>query len=61
MKNYNLNEIEPVLIRCKDYVLMMTNFYKRGGVKVPREVKELKEDLTDIINKIEGEVKWIQE
>lgn len=56
MKNYNLNEIEPVLIRCKNYVSMMSNFYKIGG-EIPREVKELKEDLVDIINKIEGEVK----
>ena len=54
LKNYNLEEIEPVLIRCKNYVSMMTNFYKRGGGEIPREVKELKEDLINIINKIEG-------
>ena len=60
MKNYNLNEIEPVLIRCKNYVSMMSNFYKIGG-EIPREVKELKEDLVDIISKIEGEVKWIKD
>ena len=53
MKHYNLDKIEPLLIRCKEYVVVMSNFYKRQGVEVPKEVKELNTDLTEMINIIE--------
>ncbi len=53
MKHYNLDKIEPLLIRCKEYVVVMSNFYKRQGVEVPKEVKELNTDLTEMINTIE--------
>jgi len=53
LKHYDLDKIEPVLIRCKEYVIIMSNFYKRQGVKTPKEVRELKQDLTQIISKIE--------
>ena len=53
MKHYDLDKIEPVLIRCKEYIIIMSNFYKRQGVKTPKEVRELKQDLTQIISKIE--------
>ena len=55
MKHYNLDNIEPLLIRCKEYVVVMSNFYKRQGVDVPKEVKELKHDLTQMISEIERE------
>ena len=53
MKHYDLDKIEPLLIRCKEYVVVMSNFYKRQGVEVPKEVKELKNDLTQTISEIE--------
>jgi len=53
LKHYNLDKIEPLLIRCKEYVVVMSNFYKRQGVEVPKEVKELNTDLTEMINIIE--------
>jgi hypothetical protein len=53
LKHYNLDKIEPLLIRCKEYVVVMSNFYKRQGVEVPKEVKELNTDLTEMINTIE--------
>ncbi len=53
MKHYNLDKIEPLLIRCKEYVVVMSNFYKRQGVEIPKEVKELNTDLTEMINTIE--------
>ncbi len=53
MKHYDLNKIEPVLIRCKEYVVAMSNSYKIQGIKIPREVRELKDDLTQIISTIE--------
>ena len=54
MKRLNLDKIEPLLVRCKEYVVVMSNFYKRQGVEVPKEVKELKDDLTEMITEIEG-------
>tara|TARA_R100001129_G_scaffold149643_1_gene111542 strand:- start:218 stop:394 length:177 start_codon:yes stop_codon:yes gene_type:complete len=53
LKHYDLNKIEPVLIRCKEYVVAMSNSYKIQGIKIPREVRELKDDLTQIISTIE--------
>ena len=53
MKHYDLDKIEPLLVRCKEYVVVMSNFYKRQGVEVPKEVKELKHDLTQMIKTIE--------
>ena len=53
MKRLNLDKIEPLLIRCKEYVVVMSNFYKRQGVDVPKEGKELKHDLTQTISEIE--------
>ena len=53
MKHYDLDKIEPVLIRCNQYVSAMINFYKIQGLKVPREVSELDQDLFEIISKIE--------
>jgi|8_EtaG_2_1085327.scaffolds.fasta_scaffold41428_2 hypothetical protein len=53
MKQYDLDEIESLLIRCKEYVTLMSNFHKIQGVKMPRELRELKNDLTQGISKIE--------
>lgn len=59
MKHYNLDKIDrfldkvdPLLIRCREYIIVMSNFYKRQGVDIPKEVKELKYDLTEILNEI---------
>ena len=53
MKHYNLDKIEPLLIRCKEYVTLMSAFYKIQGSDIPKEVKELKNDLTQTISEIE--------
>ena len=53
LKHYNLDKIEPLLIRCKEYVTLMSAFYKIQGSKIPKEVKELKNDLTQTISEIE--------
>ncbi len=52
MKNYNFDEIDSVLIRANQYVSAMVGFYKMQGLKIPKEVKELKHDLTQVLNKI---------
>ena len=53
MKFYMLDKIIPLLIRCKQFMIAISNSYKIQGIKVPKEVKELKEDLTQTINEIE--------
>ena len=53
MKHYDLDKIEPLLIRCKQYIMTMVNFYKIQGFKIPKEVKELSNDLTEMISEIE--------
>tara|TARA_B100001094_G_scaffold292547_1_gene311806 strand:+ start:138 stop:314 length:177 start_codon:yes stop_codon:yes gene_type:complete len=53
MKLYMLDKIIPLLIRCKQFMIAISNSYKIQGIKVPKEVKELKEDLTQTINEIE--------
>ena len=53
MKHFDLNKIEPLLIRCKEYVTLMSAFYKIQGSKVPKKLKELKHDLTQMIKTIE--------
>ena len=53
MKLYMLDKIIPLLIRCKQFMIDISNSYKIQGIKVPKEVKELKEDLTQTINEIE--------
>ena len=55
MKHYDLDKIEPLLIRCKEYLVVMSNSYKIQGIKIPREVRELKHDLTQMISEIERE------
>ena len=52
MKHYDLDKIEPLLIRCREYLVLMSAFYKIQGSKIPKEVKELKHDLTQMINTI---------
>ena len=53
MKLYMLDKIIPLLIRCKQFMIAISNSYKIQGIKVPKEVKELKNDLTQTISEIE--------
>ncbi len=53
MKHYDLDAIESLLVRCKEYVTTMSNFHKIQGVEMPKELRELKNDLTQVISKIE--------
>ena len=54
MKNYDLDKIEPVLIRCREYVITMTNFHRMYNTEIPKELRELREDLTNVISKMRG-------
>ncbi len=53
MKLYMLDKIIPLLIRCRQFMVAISNSYKIQGIKIPKEVKELKHDLTQTISEIE--------
>ena len=52
MNHYNLDKIEPLLVRCMEYVTLMTNFYKVHADKVPDTLLDLKKDLSESITEL---------
>ena len=55
MKNYNLEEIDPLLRECKDFFDRLSYAYKLEGAGVPERLKKIKSKVTNQIKKIEGE------
>ena len=54
MKHYNLNEIQPIMRDCNEFFNDLIIAYKMQGIKIPDRLKELKENVENQINKIEG-------
>ena len=52
MKNYNLEEIEPLLRECKDFFDRLIIAYKREGAGVPERLKKIKSKVKNQIEKI---------
>jgi hypothetical protein len=52
LNHYNLDKIEPLLVRCMEYVTLMTNFYKVHADKVPDTLLDLKKDLSESITEL---------
>ena len=42
---------------CNNFFNDLIRAYKMQGIKIPKRLKELKENVENQINKIEGEVK----
>ena len=55
MKIYDLDKINPLLKDCRKFLIMLIMSYKLQGVKIPQELKELKVNIENQINKIEGD------
>ena len=55
LKHYNLNEIQPIMRNCNEFFNDLIRAYRMQGIKIPKRLKELKENLENQINKIEGE------
>ena len=55
MKYYDLDKIEPLLKDCRSFFITLIMSYKLQGVKIPQRLKELKENIENQINRIEGE------
>jgi|TARA_R100000664_G_C2743389_1_gene131574 hypothetical protein len=58
MKNYNLEQIHPLLRECKDFFDRLALSYKIEGAGVPDKLKNVREKVNKQIKQIEGEVKW---
>jgi len=54
LKHYNLNEIQPIMRDCNEFFNDLIIAYKMQGIKIPDRLKELKENVENQINKIEG-------
>ena len=54
MKNYNLEEIDPLLRECKDFFDRLIIAYKREGAGVPERLKNVRERVNNQIKQIEG-------
>ena len=57
MKHYDLDKIEPLLKDCRSFFITLIMSYKLQGVKIPQRLKELKKNIENQINRIEGEEK----
>ena len=53
MKNYNLNEIEPVFKECKEFFDGLIYVYKLQGIKIPNSLKNVREKVNKQIENIE--------
>ena len=57
MKNYNLEEIEPVFKECKEFLDGLVYSYRIQGVVVPDRLRNIRDKVNNQIKQIEGEVK----
>ena len=53
LKNYNLNEIEPVFKECKEFFNKLVYAYKLQGIKIPISLKSVRENVDKQIENIE--------
>ena len=53
MKNYNLEEIEPVFKECEEFFSNLVRVYKLQGIAIPDSLKSVREKVSKQINDIE--------
>ena len=53
MKNYNLEEIEPLFKECKEFFSNLVRVYKLQGIVIPDSLKSVREKVSKQINNIE--------
>ena len=57
LKNYNLEEIEPVFKECEEFFSNLVRVYKLQGIAIPDSLKSVIEKVNKQIKRIEGEIK----
>ena len=53
MKNYNLEEIEPVFKECEEFFSNLVRVYKLQGIAIPDSLKSVREKVSKQISNIE--------
>ena len=52
MKNYNLEEIEPIFKECEEFFSNLVRVYKLQGIAIPDSLKSVREKVTNQIKQI---------
>ena len=52
MKNYNLEEIEPVFKECEEFFSNLVRVYKLQGIAIPDSLKSVREKVNNQIKQI---------
>ena len=52
MKNYNLEEIEPVFKECEEFFSNLVRVYKLQGIAIPDSLKSVREKVNNQIEQI---------
>tara|TARA_R110002012_G_scaffold308287_1_gene514438 strand:+ start:201 stop:401 length:201 start_codon:yes stop_codon:yes gene_type:complete len=53
LKNYNLDEIEPLFKECKEFLDGLVYSYKIQGVVIPDRLRNIRDKIGKQINNIE--------
>ena len=53
MKNYNLEEIEPIFKECEEFFSNLVRVYKLQGIVIPDSLKSVREKVSKQISNIE--------
>ena len=60
MKNYNLEEIEPVFKECEEFFSNLVRVYKLQGIAIPDSLKSVRKKVTNQIKKIEKDMESVK-
>ena len=52
MKNYNLEEIEPLFKECEEFFSNLVRVYKLQGIAIPDSLKSVREKVNNQIKQI---------
>ena len=52
MKNYNLEEIEPIFKECEEFFSNLVRVYKLQGIAIPDSLKSVREKVNNQIKQI---------
>ena len=53
MKNYNLEEIEPIFKECEEFFSNLVRVYKLQGIAIPDSLKSVRKKVSNQIKQIE--------
>ena len=54
LKNYNLEEIQPIFKECEEFFSKLVRAYRVQGIAIPGSLKSVREKVNKQIKQIEG-------